>query len=405
MLSKLNFQGKNYSKLFDESYCYSSNNVKLQDRHCGKASVYEVTLGWLKILQDAASNESEANKVLVTKLSFMVPHLEEIIEWAHECNGVSFVKDLILTGPKFFDAPERKAKIPLGEAGLALMGEMLVSRVNTLADRAVKRMSYYKNNDSHYFDSVEQLQNQTPGYFEWKGSSSETHLTFAQAVTNWWRSLDERVLQSIREVIEETKKISLEMREKKKQDRLERVKKNDQDELEKLKEKKKEEQPVVRMYAPIASSNQNAWKKPEEVEKKNEEPKKVEAKKPESKKSEQKRSEQKRSEQKKDTENKEQPKNLQSKKRKSKKHSRVVKKEESLVEPVQQEEQEQEQDQDQEDSQGGEWQTKQKKVYRGKHQNSEDLDQEEETQEQEVRQRPKRQFVLRGPKRVQQQNA
>lgn len=361
MSSKLNFQGKNYPKLFDQSYSYTSNLVKLQDRHCGKASLYEVTLGWLKIIQEAACNESESNKILLTKLSFMVPHLEQMVHWAHECNGISFVRDLILLGPKFYDAPERKAKIPLGEAGLLLMAELLVNRVNTLADRASKRMCYNKDNESCYYESVEQLAKTTPGYFEWKGSSSDTHLTFALAVVHWWRTLDERVIQSVKEVIEETKKNALIKKEQKQQDKLDRVKKNDQEELEKLQGKKKEEQGVVKMYAPITPTNQNVWKKPEVTVP--QEPKKEKLK-------------------------KEQPKKLQSKQNNQK---RDVKKEESL-------EQQQEQEQQNQQNNGGKWNIQKKKTFRGKHNFR-------ENEQDAKKQRPKAQFVLRGPKKVQQQNA
>ncbi|ARF09357.1 hypothetical protein Catovirus_2_306 [Catovirus CTV1] len=369
-MSKMIFQNNtNYSKLFNESYCFTNNEIKLSDRHCGKTSVYEIALRWLKTLYEANNKDTEANRILVSKLSFMIPLLEEILAWSHECHEVSFVRDLLLVGPKFFDAPERREKIPLGEAGLELMSVMLVSRVNTVAVRAVSRMSYRDNeNKEHYYECVTELGKYKPVYFDWKDSTSETHLDFALDVMKWWRTLDERVTTLVTEVIEETKALSQKYKEQKKQDKLSRTKEMDLEALNNYSQKKKEEVPHIIEYAPISASNINVWKKLEQ-------PKPVEQTQQQKPKMEKK----------------------QSNKRKNNKPMRNNKQKSKPVEV--EEEVSAEQQQENEKHYNGDWQVKKRRSYKKQEQVQEDNSEPQKNAVSAVR---RRQFVLRGPKKPQQ---
>lgn len=363
-----------YSQLFDNSTCHFAPQVKLADRFCGFSSLYEVALGWLKIYEQLSQSERFGDKVLAKYLTKLLPSLETVVYWGYTFDGTFFVQDLILSAPRILEAPERKGKIALGEAGLVLMAELLVNRVNTVAYRALRGMKCVdQSNKDVRLDSLEQLEKITPTYFEWKGSSSKYHLEFLSDVVKMWRTLDESVIETVKKGIDESKKLALEEREKKMVEREKKTKQKEHDFLSKVEEKKKvlsEERPLIKVYGVIEHSTTNAWIKPEEP--KSEEPKPEEPKPEESKL---------------ENENKKQAKGY--KKRKSSRKNKNVKQTEH---PEEQKDNVHTEDEEKMEDNSGKWETQKRDTYK-KYKN--------DTEEKRERpQKPPRQFILRGTKNV-----
>lgn len=256
---------QNYSELFDKSTSYNNSTVALFDVYVGKASLYDICLRWLKTLYDAEVKGGESNKLLLKNLSFLVPHMKNIVHWVQHYENISFVNELLLRGLRYFEAPERKERIKLGEAGLVLMGEILVSRVNSVTIRAIQKMTYVdkETGKTKVFGSVEELVDNEPAYFEWNYVSSEHHLQFKKFIANLWRSIDLDVLETIKDTVDEIKTFNGDRFNKKRTDRMTKNGDNDLKLLEEIKPIEKVEPAQVKMFKPIVrpgqNDDQNVW--------------------------------------------------------------------------------------------------------------------------------------------------
>lgn len=251
MTGTLNFK-QNYSKIFDEEYSSTDPELLLCDKYCGKVSLYEITLRWLKTLQDSYNSKSEKENILSQRLAKLLPCLEAIFEYCDEWRDITFVNDLLMSGPYGIEAPEKLGKIPLGESGLVLIAQLLVNRVNTATDRALRGMRFIDeaNNKMYKAECLDELYEKSPCYFEWKGSTSQYHLSFATQIVRIWRVLDESVISSVEEAIKEMQTFV----RNKKQQKVNEIKKKDTTVIEKL-ESKKVSLPEVRMHPKVVNNN------------------------------------------------------------------------------------------------------------------------------------------------------
>lgn len=260
-----NLFDQNYSELFDKSTSYSNNTVALSDVYVGKASLYDICLRWLKTLYDAEVKGGESNKLLLKNLSFLIPYMRTVVHWVQHYENISFVNELLSKGLRYFEAPERKERIKLGEAGLVLMGEILVSRINSVTIRAIQKMTYVdkETGKTKVYGSVEELVDNDPAYFEWNYVSSEHHLQFKKFITNLWRSIDLEVLETIKTTVEDIKTSNGERFNKKRTDRMTKNGDNDLKLLEEIKPIEKVEPAQVKMFKPLVkqvqNDDQNVW--------------------------------------------------------------------------------------------------------------------------------------------------
>lgn len=268
---------QNYSELFDKSTSYNNSTVALSDVYVGKASLYDICLKWLKTLYDSEVKGGESNNLLLKNLSFLVPHMKSVVHWVQHYENISFVNELLSRELRYFEAPERKERIKLGEAGLVLMGEILVSRVNSVTIRAIQKMTYNdrETGKTKTFGSVEELLDNDPAYFEWNYVSSEHHLQFQKFITNLWRSVDLEVLETIKNTVEEIKSFNGDRFTKKKTEKMTKNGTNDLKLLEGIKSIDKIEPAQVKMFKPIVKptqNNQNIWEeRKQQQEKENQE--------------------------------------------------------------------------------------------------------------------------------------
>lgn len=227
--------------------------------------MYDICLRWLKTLYDAEVKGGDSNKLLLKNLSFLVPYMKSVVHWVQHYENISFVNELLLRGLRYFEAPERKERIKLGEAGLVLMGEILVSRVNSVTIRAIQKMTYidHETGDTKVFGSVEELAENDPAYFEWNYVSSEHHLQFKKFIATLWRSIDLDVLDTIKTTVDDIKSSNGDRFNRKKTDRMTKNGDNDLKLLEEIKPIEKVEPAQVKMFKPLVkpaqTETQNVW--------------------------------------------------------------------------------------------------------------------------------------------------
>lgn len=205
----------NYIELFNNSYSKDNPSIKLEDKFCGKASLYEISLRWLKVIQESSSSKNEAGKTLSKKLEHLVPELKKIVFWCHHYNGISFVDSLLHWSPNRFVAPEKMGRIKLGNIGISLLGEMLLRRLDRAVNLAFRHMRF--DNKREY--DVNVLYDKEPTYFEWKSNTSEVHMEFVNDLVSIYRNLDDTTVTDVINKIKEENK----NREK---DKIQRKKEN-----------------------------------------------------------------------------------------------------------------------------------------------------------------------------------
>jgi len=259
---------QNYSELFDKSTSYTNTSVSLHHVFLGKASLYDVCLRWLKTLYDAEKKGGESNKYLLDKLSFMVPDLKKVVLYAQTYRSISFVDDLLLKELRSFSAPERKERILLGDAGLILMAEMLVSRINLATSRALRHMSYNdrETRQTKVFSSLDELVENDPVFFQWNGISGEHHLQFRNFIVGLWRTFDMSVVEIVKSTVNDIKTLNSDRFDRRRNDRINKISDNDQKLLDNIEPLDKSEPAQVKMFKPLTkltsdenNNGKNVW--------------------------------------------------------------------------------------------------------------------------------------------------